>query len=371
MSLLGDVYGRAAGYRRAWYGRSDRARRLAQPVISVGNLTVGGSGKTPVVAALARLLSAAGESPSILTRGYGRRRTSDGVVVVSDGHQVLVPARESGDEPQMLARALPRVPVLVSSDRYLAGRLAEGRFGCTVHLLDDGFQHVQLARDLDLLVMSAIDMDEHLLPWGRLRESLDTASIADAVLVSASADVAAAIGDRLGVVPAFHLAARYSAPRFLEPPEGSPESVRRVVAVAGIARPERFFAALRDETAGKRAGEGWEIAREIVFRDHHWFSRRDLDRVERAAVDAGADLILTTEKDAMRLEGVRTAAGRVPWACLPQQVEVEPAAAFAEWLHERLRAARVDRHPGLGQPQNSSTPAIAEARRPDDGGEAP
>ncbi|MDA1185558.1 MAG: tetraacyldisaccharide 4'-kinase [Acidobacteria bacterium] len=367
MSLLGGVYGRAAGYRRAWYGRRpDRARGLAQPVISVGNLTVGGSGKTPVVAALARLLGAAGESPSILTRGYGRRRTSDGVVVVSDGRQILVPTRESGDEPQMLARTLPRVPVLVSSDRYLAGRLAESRFGCTVHLLDDGFQHVQLARDIDLLVMSAVDMDERLLPWGRLRESLDTASAADALLVSDGPDVAASIGDRLGVVPTFHLASRYGSPRFLGPPDGSPEPGRRVVAVAGIARPERFFSALRDEAAGQHGGEGWDIAREIVFRDHHWFSRRDLDRIEHAAVDAGADFVLTTEKDAMRLEDVRTATGRMPWAFLPQQVEVEPAAAFAEWLHERLRTARLGRQPGAGQRAASSLQAT-EARSGDGG----
>ena len=167
MSLLSGAYGRAARLRRAWYGgRPRRIRQLAQPVISVGNLTVGGSGKTPVVAALARLLIAVGERPAILTRGYGRRRGADGVVVVSSGHEVLVPTLQSGDEPQMLARALPGVPVLVSGDRHLAGRLAERTFGCTVHLLDDGFQHVQLARDVDLLVISTADLDERLLPWG-------------------------------------------------------------------------------------------------------------------------------------------------------------------------------------------------------------
>lgn len=369
MSLLGDVYGRAAGFRRAWYGRRpDRTRRLEQPVISVGNLTVGGSGKTPVVAALARLLSAAGESPSILTRGYGRRRSSDGVVVVSDGRRTLVPVGESGDEPQMLARALPRVPVLVSSDRYLAGRLAERKCGSTVHLLDDGFQHVQLARDIDLLVVSAVDMDERLLPWGRLRESLETASVADALLVAGGPDVAASIGERLGVVPAFQIVPRYGAPRFLRPPDGSPEPGRRIVAVAGIARPERFFAALRGEAARQSGGQGWEIVREIVFRDHHWFSPHDLDTIEQAAVDDGADLVLTTEKDAMRLEGVRTASGRTPWACLPQQIEVEPAAAFADWLHARLRAARLDRHLAVGPPRSSSGLATADGFQPGDGG---
>ena len=350
MSLLSGVYGRAAQFRRAWYGgRPYRTRRLAQPVISVGNLIVGGSGKTPAVAALARLLIAAGERPAILTRGYGRRRVADGVVVVSDGHKVLVPTLESGDEPQMLARALPGVPVLVSPDRHLAGRLAERTFGCTVHLLDDGFQHVQLARDIDLLVISAADLDERLPPWGRLREPLEAAAAADALLVSGTEDDAAAVAARLGVTPVFRLVPRYEPPRFvesqvvepqfLEPRRASSECVRRVVAVAGIARPERFFAALRaegrdgrrDQHWDQRRDQHWDVAREIVFRDHHWFSRRDLAVIQQAAVETGADLVVTTEKDAMRLDGASVGTSSVPWAFLPQQVSIEPPTSFAAW----------------------------------------
>ena len=368
MSLLSGVYGRAARFRRAWYARHpDRTRQLEQPVVSVGNLAVGGSGKTPVVAALARLLIASGKRPAILTRGYGRRRTTDGVVVVSNGHEVLVPTRESGDEPQMLARALPRVPVLASSDRYLAGRLAERSLRCTVHVLDDGFQHVQLARDINLLVMSAADITEPLLPWGRLRESIDAASAADALLVSDSPDAAASIGERLGITPVFRVVPRYESPRFLEPQAGSPERGRRVVAVAGIARPERFFDALRAEHDG---GEGWDVAREIAFRDHHWFSRRDLVAIERAATDVGADLIVTTEKDAMRLESVRDASGKIPWAFLPQQVDVEPAAAFASWIDERLRAARCGRPSGPVRAGAPSSPVSGATVQAGGGGEA-
>jgi tetraacyldisaccharide 4'-kinase len=384
LSLLSGVYGRAARFRRAWYGRHpDRTRRLEQPVISVGNLTVGGSGKTPVVAALARLLVASGERPAILTRGYGRRRTSDGVVVVSNGHEILVPTPESGDEPQLLARALPHVPVLVSPDRYLAGRLAERTFGCTVHLLDDGFQHVQLARDIDLLLISAADLDERLLPWGRLRESLETASAADALLVSDSEDSARSVGDRLGISPTFRVVPRYGVPRFVDARMGVPALGQRIVAVAGIARPERFFAALRAEGAEHdggeldgvehNAGEHWHVAREIVYRDHHWFSRRDLAAVQRAATEEGASLIVTTEKDAMRLDGVGDAAGGVPWAFLPQQVDVEPDQAFAAWIDERLRAARDSR--GLGAAQagvrsvQRPVPQMDAELRSDDGGE--
>ena len=376
------MYGRAARFRRAWYGgRSYRTRQLAQPVISVGNLTVGGSGKTPVVAALARLLVAAGERPAILTRGYGRRGGADGVVVVSNGHEVLVPTLQSGDEPQMLARALPGVPVLTSPDRHLAGRLAERTFGCTVHLLDDGFQHLQLARDVDLLVISTADLDERLLPWGRLREPLRAAAAADALLVSGTEDDAASVAARLGVTPVFRVVPRYESPRFVEPHGVSPERGRRVVAVAAIARPERFFAALRAEGREGR----WDVAREIVFRDHHWFSRRDLAVIQQAAVEAKADLVVTTEKDAMRLDGAsvvsNAVSNNVPWAFLPQQVGIEPQTSFAAWIHERLGTARDGPRQRAVQPgpagrvasrQRTVPPALAGrvASRPDGGGEA-
>ena len=369
MSLLDGLYGRAARFRRAWYGRHPyRTRQLAQPVISVGNLVVGGSGKTPIVSALARLLIAAGERPAILSRGYGRVRAGDGVVVVSDGHEVLVPTPQSGDEPQMLARALLGVPVLVSPDRYLAGCLAERTFGCTVHLLDDGFQHVQLARDIDLLVISRADLDERLLPWGRLREPLEAAAAADALLVSGTEQDASSIAARLGITPVFRLSSRYDPPRRFEPFGGSlaAGSGRRIVAVAGIARPERFFAALR--------AESWDVAREIVFRDHHRFSRRDLVVIQRAAMDTQADLVVTTEKDAMRLDaasvasgvGASVGVGSVPWAYLPQQVDIEPPMSFAAWINDRLGAARV------APAQRTAPAALAGlvAPRPDDGGEA-
>jgi len=333
LSLLSGVYGRAAQFRRAWYGRHpDRARRLRRPVVSIGNLVVGGSGKTPVVAALARLLTASGERPSILSRGYGRRRSADGVVVVSDGREVLATVDASGDEPQMLARARLGAPVLVSRRRYLAGQVAEETLGCTMHLLDDGFQHVQLARDLDLLVVTRADLDERVLPSGRLREPLDAAAAADALLVGGTDEDAAAIGQRLGVGTTFRVARRYESPKLVQPFGAPlPSSVgRRVVAVAGIARPERFFAALR--------AEGWEVADELVFRDHHWFSAKDLVSIDRAARDANADVVMTTEKDAVRLD--LGAGARTNWAFLPLHVEIEPAGTFAAWLAGRLAAAR-------------------------------
>jgi tetraacyldisaccharide 4'-kinase len=323
--ILSSIYGRIAALRRSWYeGRPAARKRLTRPVISVGNLVVGGSGKTPIVAAISRLLLDLGERPAILTRGYGRRRVSDGVVVVSNGRSILTTVSESGDEPQMLARALPSVPVLVSADRYLAGRLAEQRFGATVHLLDDAFQHVQLDRAIDLLVVSAEDIAEKVLPSGRLREPLAAARSADAVLAYTTAEEAQQMAVSLGVATSFAVATHYGAVRSIA---GSPvtPSDRRVAAVAGIARPTRFVAALPPQ--------GYDVVRELMFRDHHWFTLADIARIEAAAQDAHAALVVTTEKDAVRLEGFALSAR---WAVLPMEVTLDRS--FTVWLESRLRS---------------------------------
>jgi tetraacyldisaccharide 4'-kinase len=325
LNPLSAVYGRAARLRRSWYTRHPHARRrLGRPVVSVGNLVLGGSGKTPVVAALARLLMAYGQRPAILSRGYGRRRQSDGVVVVSDGSRVMAPVHLSGDEPQMLARSLPGVPVLVCADRYLAGRLAEAQFGCTVHLLDDGFQHLQLARGTDLVIVAPGDLGERVLPSGRLREPAEAARMADAVLVPGSSEDARRVAAVLGVRMAFTLATRYRPITPLGSGAVTPphRDRARVVAVAGIARPQRFFSALRRE--------GWNVVREIAYPDHHWFTRRNLDSIRTAAERVHADIVITTEKDAVRI------GPRAGWAALPMEVAIEPAPAFTEWLLDRL-----------------------------------
>jgi tetraacyldisaccharide 4'-kinase len=327
--VLSAAYGRAARLRRSWYERRPHVRRrLLRPVVSVGNLVVGGSGKTPVVATVARILLASGERPAVLSRGYARRRAADGVVVVSDGARVLEQVERSGDEPQMLARQLPGVPVLVSPDRYLAGRLAERRFDSTVLILDDGFQHLQLARTVDLLLVDPSDLVEPLLPSGRLREPLDAASAAHAVLVAGTAADAARVADALRVPRSFAVTARFGPLHAVSSDGAIAGRTGTVVAVSGIARPARFHAALR-------AG-GWNVAREMSFADHHWFTGRDLARAAAAARDTRADLIVTTEKDAVRVEGLLTRHTDVPWAYLPMDVTIEPVAEFTSWLRNAL-----------------------------------
>jgi tetraacyldisaccharide 4'-kinase len=323
LSVLSAVYGRVARLRRSWYEQRPHARRrLDRPVISVGNLVVGGSGKTPVVAAIARMLRDMGERPGVLSRGYARKHKADGVVVVSDGDGVLEPVERSGDEPQMLARALPGTPVLVSPDRYLAGRLAESRFGCTVLILDDGFQHLQLARTIDVLLMSPADLEERVLPSGRLREGLDAARGADALLVPGSADDVARVSAALNVANAFRVETRFGPLRPLGEGEAPVPAGARVVAVAGIARPERFFRAVREQ--------GWNVVADLAFPDHHWYTPRDLASINNVAQETHARIVVTTEKDAVRV------GEQAWWAALPMQVVIEPEAQFASWLRGRL-----------------------------------
>ncbi len=293
MNLLSAAYGQLAQARRAWFARRPHARRrLPVPVISVGNLSVGGSGKTPAVASLARLLLASGERPAILSRGYARRHPVDGVLVVSDGRLVFEPVERSGDEPQLLARTLPGVPVLVCPDRYLAGMLAHRRFGATALLLDDGFQHLELERDIDLLLVRPEDIRDELLPHGRLREPLSAAKAAHAIVVPGSFGEAAPVAAMLGKGPVFTLDQEFATPRLVRPfgdpvSEGAFGTSRRLVAVAGIARPERFFKTV--ETLG------WEIAQPMVFRDHHWFTRKDVETVHDTVQMLGAGVVITTE----------------------------------------------------------------------------
>ena len=326
MSAFSALYGRVASARRAWFERRPHTvRRLPHPVVSVGNLTVGGSGKTPVAALVARILLEYGERPAILSRGYARPERLDGVVVVSDGREVLETAPRAGDEPFMLAKALPGVPVLVCEDRYLAGRLAHRRFGTTVSILDDGFQHLQLARDVDLLLVTPDDLDEAVLPAGRLREPLAAALAAHALVVPGSASDGDRVAAILGVGRWFTLQARNGEP-------ASPTLTRDkpVVAVAGIARPQRFFETLTHD--------GWNVAERIAFPDHHWFTSSDLARVDATARAADAVAVLTTEKDAARLPG--TPPVRVPWVAVPLQVSIEPSVEFSDWLRQRVATAR-------------------------------
>ena len=172
---------RNAVYRRGWL----KTRRLNRPVISVGNLSVGGTGKTPMVILMAKALLAGGHRPCILTRGYGRRG-GKGPIVLDPRAGLIFDPRQVGDEPAGLARALPNVPVIVSPDRFRAGIIGEQDFRVDVHLLDDGFQHLALYRDLDVVLLDVArpSQDLALLPAGRMREPLSALQRAHWVILT-------------------------------------------------------------------------------------------------------------------------------------------------------------------------------------------
>lgn len=292
--MLHTLYGRIALARRRWYERPGRRRRLSRPVISVGNLNVGGTGKTPLVAAIAAWLVEIGERPAILSRGYARYVSSTSPTVVADGARVLTDVAHAGDEPLMLARAVPGAVVVVDADRYRAGRLAEATLGATVHLLDDGFQHLALARDFDIVVTPAGALAaDAVLPRGRLREPRQVLSRASLLVVVGATDAEAEAEARHYDVPR-----GIGATRVIGAPVAmttvAPTRAHGLVALAGIGQPAQFFAAL--------VADGWRVVDTIAFPDHHRYRPADLAAAARRVAAAGAWGIATTDKDAVRLE---------------------------------------------------------------------
>ncbi|MFP5378525.1 MAG: tetraacyldisaccharide 4'-kinase [Vicinamibacteria bacterium] len=335
--MLDLLYRQAMRTRRRWYARPGAARRLARPVISVGNLSVGGTGKTPVVAAIAARLVAMGERPSVLSRGYGRRRVTRAPLVVSDGAGVHASVDEAGDEPLLLARMVPGAVVVVAADRHAAGVVAERDHGCTVHVMDDGFQHVRLARDFDVIVTTPGEIaGGRVLPFGRLREGAETARVADAlVVVGATGKEAAAEARALGVARSCGATRRLESPVLLPGPAGADpaEVLARglpVVAAAGVAHPERFFDGLREA--------GWRVAATLPFPDHHTFTADDVRRIQDAAAAAGATLALVTEKDAVKIDAL----GPLPLAVarVPLALDFDESAAIDGWIAGALAAGR-------------------------------
>jgi tetraacyldisaccharide 4'-kinase len=293
---LSDVYGAVVGVRNALYERRLlRARALQGPVISVGNLSAGGSGKTPFVILLGELLKAREIKFDVLSRGYGRR--TRGVLLVDPGGL----PREFGDEPLLIARKL-QAPVIVGEDRYEAGRFAEERFGPQMHLLDDGFQHRGLSRDFDIVLVTPEDARDRLLPAGRLREPLRSLRRADAVVLTGGA-----------AAESFPLAGKmvWRVRRGIVPKWVPP----RPVVFCGIARPQNFLAQLR--TAGI------DPVAEAFFRDHHAYTEKDVrDLLElRQRSEAGG--FITTEKDAVNLGGYLE--GLEPLAVVPVKMELADA----------------------------------------------
>jgi tetraacyldisaccharide 4'-kinase len=279
MNPLTGLYGAATALRNKLYDRGVLfSRRLEHPVVSVGNLSVGGSGKTPFVIALGELLQARGIRFDVLTRGY-RRKTRGVLVVEKDGN-----AADFGDEPLLIARRLS-VPVIVGESRYDAGRLAEQKFQSQLHILDDGFQHRSLARDFDIVLLTEPDFDDRLLPTGRLREPLSSLRRADAIVLPWDFSV------KNSAIEGFARQGKliWRMKREIV----TPAAPIAPIVFCGIARPLQFFAQVR--------AAGITPAAEVVFRDHRAYDRGDIERLLAMHNKLSAGGFLTTEKDAVNL----------------------------------------------------------------------
>jgi tetraacyldisaccharide 4'-kinase len=320
-------YGWVLERRRAWY--STRARRLPCPVVSVGNLHWGGTGKTPLTAAIAAHLRDASRTVAILSRGY--KGKGDGVRVVSTGDGPLLGPGLAGDEPVLLAGELPGVGVVVGPDRYLAGVHALERFDPQpdLFLLDDGFSHVRLARDLDILVFPAADpfASGRLAPSGRLREPLTASRHAAAVVMTAARPGdGAALGAALapfGFAGSAFDSRTVALPAHLS--SGGPLNPgARVITVSGIARSRPFLELAREQ--------GFEIVASLDLPDHHGYPDATLRSIQRLWLGNSADAVLTTSKDQVKLLGRLD----LPLAELP--IRAEPEESFWGWLEHRVAA---------------------------------
>lgn len=334
LDLVAIGYGAGAAFHRGLYRLGWLpSRRLPCRVVSVGGISAGGSGKTPLAAWVARRLRAQGHRVVLASRGYGRQGT-DRVVVVSDGQHVRSTPSEAGDEPFLLAALAPDVPVIVSRDRGVAGLRAVSAFNADVVVLDDGFHHHRLARDVEIVALDGgVGLGNgRVLPRGPLRERPTSLRLADVVVVIDGPLVAA---DELRIRRLAPNAQRFEArraPRSWRPLAGGPPSPAstlaglRVGLLAGIARPASFRRTLE--------GLGTRVVAERTFPDHHRWRPGDVQDLE-----PGVSTWLTTEKDAVKM--VAGWAGGADIRVLSIDLEIEGGERFADWLGFRLR----DRHP--------------------------
>lgn len=309
-------------------------RRLPSKVLCIGNLTLGGTGKTPMVEYVAHTLKNAGMRVAVLSRGY-RGGKEKGLGLVSDGKSVLLSPRESGDEPYLLARHLEGIPVLVGHSRYESGTMACRRFGTEVAILDDGYQHVQLHRDMNIVLVDGRKGfgNGHLFPLGPLREPLTGLARADQILITKS-DRGQAIKAIEGTLKRWNPRAaifygRHEPKSLLDPVTGQREGLdslrgREILAFAGIANPDHFFDVLKSL--------GAVVVGEVLFPDHHPYAVQDLEMLR--ARRSRAEWLVTTAKDMVRLEGLPFR--ELPIKALEISMEISEEGIFRQALFRGL-----------------------------------
>lgn len=318
---LSALYSAVTRTRLSLYQRGTfRTTRLSRPVISVGNITAGGTGKTPLVEFVSKIIAGTGKKVCILTRGYGRQNP-ERQVVVSDGRAILATPAEAGDEPYLLATNLLGLAAVISNaDRISAAHDAIEVFGTECFVLDDGFQHLRLARDLNIVTIDATNpwgsgqRAGQLLPHGRLREPLSGLSRADCVVLTRCdqtenldplrEQIRALIGGR----PVFESTMK---PTRASLPGGP------VAAFCAVGNPQSFFSQVK--------AVGYEVVSEQVFRDHHNYTQKDIDDLTGTATRSGATSLVTTAKDAVKL---RSFSFSLPYSVLEIEIAIKDEELF-------------------------------------------
>ncbi len=319
-----------------------RTHRIGVPVISIGNLLMGGTGKTPHVTALCRFLEQQGFVPAVVTRGYGGK-AGRGPLIVSDGTRVKVSAGEAGDEPFMMALEMPGVPVIAGSCRSEGAKTAIRQCGATIIVLDDGFQHMALSRQRNVVLVPARRPfgNGHVFPGGRLREPVSALDRATCIVITGCQQVTAAEADFLKIrlhdlVPGKPVFLSRNIPvgiRTLRSREPGPVTAwrkRPLFAFCGLALPESFFEILEQNHLS--------VTGTMVFRDHHPYSAGDLMEIYRSAEKSGAHALITTAKDAVKLEELlqnqyrdHHSTGASDMKVLVLEIEAVPEQGF--WKH--------------------------------------
>jgi len=323
MNPLTGIYGAAIALRNQLFDRGVlTVRRLDCPVISVGNLSVGGAGKTPFVIALGELLKARGVRFDVLSRGYGR--TTRGVLVLDPNGS----AGDFGDEPLLIARRLG-VPVVVAESRYQAGCVAEQKFAPQLHILDDGFQHRSLARDFDIVLLADRDLADRLLPSGRLREPPAALKRADVIVLPGPGSAENVATDNIATrnAAAEHPLLRGKFLWRMKRQIALPAPPESPVVFCGIARPEQFFAHVRAARITPAA--------EVAFPDHHAYRRRDIEQLLATRAKLGASGFVATEKDAVNLGPLATELK--PLAIVKLTVVLDNPGAIVDTILSRIR----------------------------------
>ncbi|HKP38641.1 MAG TPA: tetraacyldisaccharide 4'-kinase [Pyrinomonadaceae bacterium] len=322
LAPLGLLYGTAMRARAALYRRGVlRTHQIDAPVISVGNLTTGGTGKTPLVEFIAKHLAQKGRRVCILTRGYGREDTSKRVVV-SDGNNVLAEVAQSGDEPLMLAEKLKgRAAVICEVDRVSAAHWAKENLASDVFILDDGFQNLRTARDLNICVIDATNPwgSKRVLPAGILREPISSLRRADCVVITrangSESDLLSRI-KRFTGAPVFLsqiVTARIRSIKTGDEIELKRVARQPVAALCAIGNPEAFFNQLRAD---------FDVADTTAFLDHHHYTQSDIDRASKDAIASGAHALVTTAKDEVKLRDMRF---DLPCYVLDIEMQISPS----------------------------------------------